>query len=219
LSEFDTEYALGLPERLPDGEQLLWQGRPQWRSLAVRAFHVRSVAIYFAVLVAWRAETVLSDGGTVTSAAIAVAWMMPLALAALAVLCLLAWLSARSTIYTVTSQRVVMRFGIALPMTLNIPFRIIDAAALSKYRDSTGDIPLKLAGKDRVAFLVLWPHARPWRVDGPEPMLRSIGNPDQVAQVLSRALLAEAGQAHRPIAGKVPAEPEAARRSLAPAIG
>ena len=44
----------GLPERLPEGETLLWQGRPSWRQLALRAFHVREIAIYFALLLAWR---------------------------------------------------------------------------------------------------------------------------------------------------------------------
>ena len=36
-----------------------------------------------------------------------------------------AWASARTTVYTITNRRVVMRFGIALPMTLNLPFTLI----------------------------------------------------------------------------------------------
>jgi hypothetical protein len=199
VSEFETEYAPGLPERLPKGERLLWQGKPDWRSLAVHAFHVRSVAIYFAILMAWRGEIAISDGGSAVSATIAVLWMMPLAFAAIAVLALLAWFSARTTVYTITNRRIVMRFGIALPMTLNVPFRIVDTAALSIHRDATGDIPLKLAGNDRVAFVVLWPHARPWQVNRPEPMLRAIQNPAQVAQILSRAMVAESGQPAQPI--------------------
>ena len=35
----------GLPADLPEGERLLWQGSPAWMSLAVRAFHIRKVAI------------------------------------------------------------------------------------------------------------------------------------------------------------------------------
>jgi hypothetical protein len=219
VSEFETEYAPGLPERLPEGERLLWQGKPEWRSLAVQAFHVRSVAIYFLILMAWRGENVISDGGSVASATLAVLWMMPLVFAAIAVLALLAWFSARTTVYTITSRRIVMRFGIALPMTLNVPFRIVDAAALSIHRGATGDIALKLAGNDRVAFVVLWPHARPWRVNRPEPMLRAIPNPAQVAQILSRAMVAESGQPAQPIPESARAASGTASRPLATAAG
>jgi hypothetical protein len=141
-------------------------------------------------------------------------WIALLASAAIAVLAILACFSARTTVYTITSRRVVMRFGIALPMTLNIPFRIVEAAALSVHRDGSGDIPLKLTGKDRVAFAVLWPHARPWRMNRPEPMLRAIPNPRQVAQMLSRAMVAESGQAAQPMPECVPASSATARGPL-----
>jgi hypothetical protein len=39
--DFDFEPVPGLPAELPAGETMIWQGRPQWRSLAVRAFHIR----------------------------------------------------------------------------------------------------------------------------------------------------------------------------------
>ena len=60
-----------------------------------------------------------------------------------------------------------IQFGVALPMTLNIPFRVIGAAALRAYADGTGDIPVALTGGDRIAYLLLWPHARPWRAARP----------------------------------------------------
>ena len=153
MSEFETEYAPGLPAPLPKGERLLWQGKPRWRSLAVHAFHVRSIAIYFAILTVWRGMIVASDGGDTIGIIIAMAWIVLLALAAIAVLGLLAWLSARSTIYTITDQRILMRFGIALPITLNIPFRVVDGVSLSRHRDLTGDIAVTVSGGDRVAYL------------------------------------------------------------------
>ncbi|MFN6997976.1 MAG: molybdenum cofactor biosynthesis protein MoaE [Aquincola tertiaricarbonis] len=33
---------------------MLWQGSPQWAALAISAFHVRKVAIYFALILAWQ---------------------------------------------------------------------------------------------------------------------------------------------------------------------
>jgi hypothetical protein len=219
VSEFETEYAPGLPAPLPKGERLLWQSKPRWRSLAVHAFHIRGIAVYFAVLTVWRGMIVAADGGDTISIIAAMAWIMLLALAAIAVLGLLAWLSARSTIYTITDQRILMRFGIALPITLNIPLRVVDAVSLSRHRDLTGDIAVAVAGNDRVAYLVLWPHARPWRVNRPEPMLRSLAKSEEVAKVLSRALEVQAGQPARPLPDFETAAPAPAGRPLATAAG
>lgn len=219
MSEFEADYAPGLPERLPAGERLLWQGKPDWMSLAVRAFHVRSVAIYFAILMGWRGAVVFWQDSSLADAVIAALWMMLLMLAAVGVLVLLAWASARTTIYSVTSRRLVMRFGIALPMTLNIPFSVVEAAALSVHRDGTGDIPIKLSGDDRVAFATLWPHARPWRVNDPEPMLRAIPHAAQVAQQLSRAMVAASGQAAQAIVEEPQAASSPRSQPLAAAIG
>ena len=198
---------------------MLWQGKPRWRSLAVHAYHVRALAIYFAILTAWRGMIVASDGGDTIGVIAAMAWIVLLALAAIAVLGLLAWLSARSTIYTITDQRILMRFGIALPITLNIPFRVVDGVSLARHRDLTGDIAVKVSGGDRVAYLVLWPHARPWRVNRPEPMLRSLAKSEEVAKVLSRALEVHAGQAARPLPNFESAAPVRASRPLVTAAG
>jgi Bacterial PH domain len=219
VSEFETEYAPGLPAQLPEGERLLWQAKPRWRSLAVHAFHVRSIAIYFAILTVWRGAIVASEGGDTVGVIAAMAWIALLALAAIAVLGLLAWLSARSTIYTITNRRILMRFGIALPITLNIPFPVVDDVSLAMHRDSTGDIAITVGGSDRVAFLVLWPHARPWRVNRPEPMLRSLAKADEVAKVLSRALEIQAGQVARPLPDFASAAPAPASRPFATAAG
>jgi Bacterial PH domain len=219
VSEFETEYAPGLPAPLPKGERLLWQCKPRWRSLAVHAFHIRAIAVYFAVLTVWRGMIVASDGADTAGIIAAMAWIGLLALAAITVLGLLAWLSARSTIYTITDRRILMRFGIALPITLNIPLRVVDAFSLSRHRDLTGDIAVTVSGNDRVAYLVLWPHARPWRVNRPEPMLRSLAKPEEVARVLSRALEVQAGQAARPLPDFEPAVPALAGRPLATAAG
>ena len=48
--EHEFEAAPGLPEPLPSGERLLWQGRPDWVVQAIEDFHVRKLAIYFLVM-------------------------------------------------------------------------------------------------------------------------------------------------------------------------
>ena len=58
------------------------------------------------------------------------AWLVVLGAAAVGVLSLLAWALARSTIYTITRPRVVLRFGVALPMSVNLPLRLVESADL-----------------------------------------------------------------------------------------
>ena len=191
--EHEFEAARGLPEPLPPGEHIVWQGAPDWRALAVRAFHVRSLAIYFALMLAWRVGSQLADGAGVADAAKSIALLLPLALLALGILTLLAWLSSRTTVYTLTDKRLVMRVGIVLSVTFNLPLRVINAAALRPASHGTGDIALTLAEGDRIAYLQLWPHARPWRVRRPEPMLRVVPDAARVGQLLADITAALAG--------------------------
>ena len=184
----------GLPEPLPAGERVLWQGAPSWGGLARRVFHVRKVVLYCSVLLAWRVVADLADGATVVAALGAALGLVPFALTALAILAALAWAFASTTVYTITSRRVVMRYGVALPMTLNLPFARITGAGLRLHPDGSGDLPLTLAGPDRIAYLHLWPHARPWRVARPEPMLRAVPKAGEVAALLADAMV-EAGAA------------------------
>jgi hypothetical protein len=42
-------------QRPSPGEHVVWQGAPDWRSLAVHAFHVRKIALYFVFMLALQA--------------------------------------------------------------------------------------------------------------------------------------------------------------------
>lgn len=180
-----------LPESLPAGERVLWRGKPEWRELARRALHVRKIGAYFALLLVWYVASSLFGGQALGDVLLATARLAGLALVPLAVLAGYAWLAARSTTYTITSRRVVIRCGVAMPLTINIPFTKIEAANL-KLHGSSGEIAMQLARGERIGFLVLWPHVRPWRFGRAEPMLRALANPSAAAQVLARALAASA---------------------------
>lgn len=194
--EHELDAVPGLPERLPAGEHILWQGSPDWRRLAIEAFHVKRLTLYFAAmgglqaLLSWRA----ADGIAANLSSLMVsAW---LALIALGLLTLMAWLSARTTIYTLTNKRVVMRIGIVLTVSFNLPLRWLAAAHLKANADGSGDIALELKGADRIGYLHLWPHARPWHVGKPQPSLRCLPDGVVVGEVLHRAWrmrLAEVG--------------------------
>jgi hypothetical protein len=197
--EFEAQY--GLPEPLPSNERLLWQGGPDGRTLAIEALHWRKLAIYFAILLGWRAENVIAGGGTVLQAATAAAWLLPLAAFAIGIALTVATLIRRTTVYTLTDRRVVMRIGIVLTMTLNLPLRQIDAASLRPGSDGHGDIALALAPGVRIGYVHLWPHARPWQVRWPQPMLRALPQASAVATLLADALQATAiGAARAPAA-------------------
>ena len=80
-----------------------------------------------------------------------------------------------------------IRFGVALSMAVNFPFSKVAGAALRSCPDGTGDIPLTMQGPDKIAYLHLWPFARPGRYRQPEPMLRAVREPERVAALLSDA--------------------------------
>lgn len=181
-----------LPAPLPEGERVLWQGRPCLYGLAWRAFHVRDVPLYFGVFLAWRLWSLHAAGAPMKDYGWATLATVGPALISVLVLTGLAWLFARASCYTVTSKRVLLQFGVALPMTMNIPLGKIEGAALKIYRDGSGDIPLRLAG-ERVSHLLLWPHVRPWKLIVSEPMLRAVPDAATAAAKLHEALTGQPG--------------------------
>ncbi len=189
MSEYANEPIRGLPGLLPPGEQIVWQGSPAWRSLARRAMHTYLVGGYFAVLVAWSLINVAFGYRTMAAALPGLGITLGVGAAAFSLLTLFGWLSARASIYTITNKRVVLRFGIALPKCINLPFSQIAAAGLEIHGDGTGDLPLSVR-ETRLGYIHLWPHVRPWQVSKPEPMLRSLPEPRAVARILADALAA-----------------------------
>ena len=188
-----------LPADIPEGERVLWYGRPDWVNLARNAYRADIVAVYFGALMIWNLDLGGADAGLM-ALAIILGKSLVLAFLGLGLLCFLAWLSARTTLYVITSRRIVMKVGVALPIFFNIPYSQIESAALRVFRDGAGDIPVTLAAGRRIAYLHLWPHARPFHIAKPQPALRSIPDAAQVAAVLREAMVAEA-QARLGIAG------------------
>ena len=191
--DFDFEPVRGLPALLPEGERLLWQGAPDWKSLAVRAYHVRKVAGYFLVLAAWRVGVGLNGGHTAAAIAVSCLFLLALGGVAVGVLSLLAYLNARSTVYSITSRRVLLRHGVAVPLTMNVPFTQIDNVAFKDFADGTGDIALTVPRQHRVGYLITWPHVRPGELTRPQPSLRALPDGHAAADILTKALAAAAG--------------------------
>ncbi|CAN5338514.1 hypothetical protein BH11PSE10_BH11PSE10_18390 [soil metagenome] len=185
--EHEFEAAHGLPEALPVGETQLWQGSPAPLLLARQALHLDLLLVYFGALLAWRGIGSAYDGAGLGASLMAMAGMLPLIVLGLGLVGGIAWLMARTTVYTITNRRVVMRVGVVLSITFNLPFAQIASAGF-RPRGQAGDIVLSLAGSDRIAYLHLWPHVRPWQLRRTQPMLRALADAGAVAQILATAL-------------------------------
>lgn len=222
MSEFDgAEPVLGLPERLPPGEEILWQGTPRWTVLARHAFHTRKVALYFALLICWRLGEDLAADVPVGAAQMlrGCGWLALLGATVVGLLTLLAYLCARNTVYTLTNRRVVIRHGIALPMSVNVPFASVGSADLRLDRDGCGEIALGLQGSARLGYLLTWPHVRPWQFKSPQPMLRALPNALEVAAQLKAAIAADAAATGAADIFTTPVPPARQSETLPPVHG
>ena len=185
-SDFKTEALPGLPEELPEGEDILWQGRPNAWRLAWDAMWLKWIAIYFAALIIWR---VVASWGAM-SPVNALGTALPLVILALVITVLiygLAVAQSRATLYTITSARVVMRIGLAFTMTINLPFSRISSADLAVNKDGTGTIAFTPKDGTRMAITMLWPHYRSWHSRHPQPALRCISDAAAVAKFVGEA--------------------------------
>ncbi len=163
-------------------EKVLWKGRPDLSHLSRTAFHTRSVGIYFAILIA--VSVIMGNVNTAIVCAV-------LGVAAVGILHALAWLSVRTTMYILTDTRLIMRIGMAIETRINVPLKHVTSANLKARGKDHGDIALELSGERLLGYMLLWPHARPWHLNRPQPMLRAVPEARKVA-----ALLADACAAH-----------------------
>jgi len=113
--EYEFEPQFGLPERLPSDEFIVWQGSPDIGALAASAFHIKKLVIYFILLIVACAWPALEAQAGAMAVLQAVKWIAPLSLLGLASVWLVAYMTSRATVYTLTNKRVVMRLGIVLP--------------------------------------------------------------------------------------------------------
>ncbi len=191
--DFAIEPIRGLPEVPPEGEHILWQGSPSWTALARDAFKTWWIAGYFAAMAGW---SILNTGagGAQLDLRAGVPFLVMGGIA-IALLYLIAFVQAKTTVYTITNRRVAMRIGAALTVTLNLPYKWIGSAELALRKNGNGTIALDLIGSTKFSYLVCWPHVRPWHLSKPQPALRSIPDSERVARIM-----ADAAQAHVNIA-------------------
>lgn len=181
MMEYDAEPIRGLPGELPEGERILWQGAPDWRVFVRSALFGRWIAGYFALLALWS----VANGGFGGAIASVVAGFVTYGL-----LAGFAALVGKTTVYTITNRRVVLRVGIALNKCINLPLPLIGSANLRPLGGEHGDIALSMTERHGLGYLMLWPHARPLRLSKPEPMMRAIPDATEAATILANACAA-----------------------------
>jgi hypothetical protein len=203
VREHDIEPIRGLPGDLPPGEAILWQGAPDAWVFARSALGARWIGGYFAVLVGWALVGGTPMGALLTAGFGVVAMGLIYGFAALV---------ARTTVYTITNRRVVLRIGAALSKCINLPLVKLGGADLRNLGAGYGDIALSLDGPSMLGYAMLWPHARPFRLAKPQPMLRALPDAAEAAGILAKATAAvvpvqqrseaaPAAQAPRPVLG------------------
>ena len=207
--DFEIEPVPGLPELPPEGERILWQGKPAWWALARESLNIYWVMGYFVLLGAWRSVS-LAEFQPLGVALWGAVPFLILGLIACAILALIAWVMAWATVYTITNRRVAMRIGAALNVTLNLPYRWIGSVDLDLRKAGSGTIALDLVddGVTKLSYLTCWPHVRPWKMNPTQPALRCIKDAEHVAGILGEAARTQVAttRSETPMAGAVPAE-------------
>lgn len=196
--EFDEKAHGGLPGPLPAGEHIVWQGSPDAGAIARHPFKMRWVIGYFGLMLAWLVVTGLYFERAAADIAMSLVIM---AGAGAAVAGLIAWYARavrRTTVYTITNRRVVMKFGVALPTAFNLPFAEFESVDVRERGNGSGDIALRFKPGVRLAWLVFWPHVRGFRVARTEPQMIGIADVGAVAGLLATQLHAHMARTHAP---------------------
>ena len=186
--EHDYEPVPGLPARLPEGEFILWQGAPSAAAVSRKVLKTRWIAVYFAVLVAWNITAGLYDGRQPSEILFSSGALAVLSTLGIGLMEAFAWGVQKTTLYTITNKRIVMRIGVALSATFNLPFTRIVSADMREGKNGVGDIALTLAPGDKLSWLVFWPHVRGFRKGALMPQMICLKDVAIAANVLAAAL-------------------------------
>lgn len=186
--EHDYEPVPGLPGRLPEGEHILWQGAPSSAQVSRRIMKTRWIAGYFGVLVLWNITAGIYDGRLPSEILFSSGALAILSTIGIGLLEAFSWGVQKTTLYTITNKRIVMRIGVALSATFNLPFTRIVSADMREDKNGAGDIALTLKPGDRLSWLVFWPHVRGFKKGALMPQMICLKDVAVAAKVLSSAL-------------------------------
>ena len=190
----------GLPDEvgksIPDSEEILWYGKPNWKSFGYQAFGVKYLLFYFFITAFYavsQTNPAFSFGAFLTQY---VPFLISGFFAGL-ILFLLSYIAARHTCYVITEKRIVIRTGVALVFLLNVPFKnilSIDKKILSK---GIGDLCFQAQSKKRIPYLSCWPSLRSTSFLEPIPAFRSISDVEEIGNLVGE--IAKQNREQKPI--------------------
>ncbi|TVP44591.1 MAG: PH domain-containing protein [Gemmatimonadales bacterium] len=181
----------GVEEALPLGESLLWEGRPDLKTLAFRVLYLRVLLGYWALVAVGFLLAGALGGRTTGNLAADLVWLLVVAAVGSAIIFGFAAAVRGSTTYALTDRRVVIRLGVAFPSVLNLPLHRIGSVDVRRTgRDAegrdVGDVVLTPVGDDRVGWLYLWPHVKPWAWRDPIPAFRAVPDVASAGEAVAR---------------------------------
>ncbi len=170
---------------IPEEENILWYGRPDWRILSWYVFGLRYLFVYLFIsllIVFYKPKDYFYFSDFFGE------WL-PYLICIFFAGCffvLLSYIQSRSTHYVITDKRIIIKTGSALIFFLNAPFKRIMSIDRQQLRFGFGNICFETISKKRIPFFSSWPSVRPWYFTNPQPCFRCIKNVENVESILSR---------------------------------
>ena len=189
--EYKTKFEVhkNILDAIPEGESILWKGKPSFWGFSWYFFGLKLLAFYLIILsVVFAARLTVTDFFTAF-----IVDFLPFLLSGILtsfILMALAKIQSQSSVYIITENRVIIKSGAALSFLISMPFKKIKAVNLQKRKGSLGTISFELNSGKRVPYISCWPSVRPWRFKKTEPAFSCIENVDDVATILRKSVMA-----------------------------
>ena len=188
--EYKTKFEApkNILDAIPDGESILWKGKPSLWGFSWNLFGLKWITFYLSILsVVSIARFFASDFHTAFYID-----FLPFFLSGIfgsIILIGLAAIQAYSTVYIITENRVIIKTGAALSFLISMPFKKIKEVNLQKRGASIGTISFELFSKKRVPYISCWPSVRPWKFKKTQPAFSCVGSVDEVATILRKTAM------------------------------
>ena len=188
--EYKTKFEApkNILDAIPDGESILWKGKPSLWGFSWNLFGLKWITFYLSILsVVSIARFFASDFHTAFYID-----FLPFFLSGIfasIILIGLAAIQAYSTVYIITENRVIIKTGAALSFLIRMPFKKIKEVNLQKRGASIGTISFELFSKKRVPYVSCWPSVRPWKFKKTQPAFSCVRSVDEVATILRKTAM------------------------------
>ena len=188
--EYKTKFEApkNILDAIPNGESILWKGRPSLWGFSWNLFGLKWITLYLSILsIVSVARFFASDFYTAFYVD-----FLPFFLSGIFASIILIGLAATqtySTVYIITENRVIIKTGAALSFLISMPFKKIKEVNLQKRGASIGTISFELLSEKRVPYISCWPSVRPWKFKRTQPAFSCIGSVDEVATILRKTAM------------------------------